>query len=125
MVRSVGRPAPAPAVRVCATITRMARVMSISARTRLPELMDDPALEPRRHAEALRGLARINRWSGSVRILWGPLRMLARRRGGRTLRVLDLATGAGDLPIGLWRRAQRAGLPLELAACDASPRAEF
>jgi 2-polyprenyl-3-methyl-5-hydroxy-6-metoxy-1,4-benzoquinol methylase len=42
---------------------------------------------------------------------------------GRPLRVLDIATGAGDVPIGLWRRAVRTGVPLEVAGCDLSPGA--
>src|SRR5262249_53745639 len=33
------------------------------------------------------------------------------------------ATGAGDLPIRLWHRAQRAGLPVHIDGCDRSPDA--
>jgi 2-polyprenyl-3-methyl-5-hydroxy-6-metoxy-1,4-benzoquinol methylase len=36
---------------------------------------------------------------------------------------LDIATGAGDIPLALWRAAKRRGWPLELAGCDISPRA--
>jgi 2-polyprenyl-3-methyl-5-hydroxy-6-metoxy-1,4-benzoquinol methylase len=36
---------------------------------------------------------------------------------------LDIATGAGDIPLVLWRTAKRRGWPVELAACDISPRA--
>jgi 2-polyprenyl-3-methyl-5-hydroxy-6-metoxy-1,4-benzoquinol methylase len=39
------------------------------------------------------------------------------------LRVLDLATGAGDLPIRLWHKARRAHIQLRLEGCDVSPRA--
>jgi SAM-dependent methyltransferase len=85
--------------------------------------MDQPDLDTARHAAALRGLARINRVSGSDRILWPPLAALARTLGGRPLRVLDVATGAGDVPIRLARRARRAGVALELAACDRSSTA--
>ncbi len=92
-------------------------------RRRRPELMDQPDLDARQHVHALRGLERINFWSGSVRILWPPIRALLRQAGGRPLRVLDLAAGAGDVPIGLWRRAHRAGWPLEIEAWDISPRA--
>jgi 2-polyprenyl-3-methyl-5-hydroxy-6-metoxy-1,4-benzoquinol methylase len=83
--------------------------------------MDQPGLDPRLHARALRGLARINFWSGSARILWPPLAALARRLRPRPLRVLDLATGGGDVPVRLWRRACRAGLDLEVEGCDVSP----
>src|SRR5947209_1319629 len=82
--------------------------------------MDQPGLPPARHTQALDGLARINFWSGSAGILWPPLRDLAVRQGGR-LRLLDLATGAGDVPIRLWRRAVRAGLSWDVQGCDVSP----
>jgi 2-polyprenyl-3-methyl-5-hydroxy-6-metoxy-1,4-benzoquinol methylase len=94
---------------------------SLSQRRRRPEVMDQPDLPAPRHDGALRGLARLNFWSGSARILWGPLKALARRVPGRPLRVLDLATGAGDLPVRLWRRARRSGLELAVEGCDVSP----
>jgi hypothetical protein len=80
----------------------------LSQRRRRPEVMDQPGLSPPRHARALRGLARINFWSGSAGILWRPLAALCRRPDTQHLRVLDLATGGGDVPIRLWRRARRA-----------------
>jgi SAM-dependent methyltransferase len=94
---------------------------SLSQRRRRPEVMDQPGLPAPRHDRALRGLARLNSWSGSARLLWGPLAQLARRAPRRPLRVLDLATGAGDVPVRLWRRARRGGLDLEIDACDISP----
>lgn len=92
-------------------------------RRRRPELMDQPDLDARQHARALRGLERINFWSGSVRILWSPILALLRQTGGRPLRVLDVASGAGDVPIGLWRKAHEAGHSLDIDAWDVSPRA--
>src|SRR5260370_5692148 len=85
-----------------------------------PELMDDPALDAEQHRQALRGLERINRWSGSARILWRPLVRLARQIAPRPCRVLDVATGGGDVLRGLWRRAMKAGLPIRLEGCDVS-----
>jgi 2-polyprenyl-3-methyl-5-hydroxy-6-metoxy-1,4-benzoquinol methylase len=41
--------------------------------------------------------------------------------GPRPLRVLDLATGGGDVPLRLWRRARRAGLDWHLEGWDQSP----
>ena len=46
----------------------------LSQRQRRPEIMDQPDLEPRRHADALHGLARINFFSSSAGTLWPPLR---------------------------------------------------
>ena len=88
---------------------------------RRPEIMDQPDLNADRHVKALRGLARINFWSGSAGILWPALAALARTMAPNSPRVLDVATGGGDLPIRLWRRAQRAGLTLHLEGCDISP----
>ena len=85
--------------------------------------MDDPELDAGRHLQALRGLARLNRFSRADRILWGPIRRLASRVGSAPLRVLDIATGAGDLPVRLWRRAGRDRSALEIEGCDRSPQA--
>src|SRR5207249_155678 len=85
-----------------------------------PELMDQPDLALDQHEQALRGLARINAWSGSARILWPELAALARRLQPAPLRVLDVASGGGDVPIRLWKRARRAGLNVEFQGCDRS-----
>ncbi len=94
--------------------------LDVRRRRREPESMDQPDLDPRQHVEALRGLERINRWSGSARILWPPLLDLARRAEATRLRVLDVATGAGDVPIRLWLRARKAGLDFHIDGCDRS-----
>lgn len=92
----------------------------LDSRRYAAERMDDPSLDPALHEGALRGLERINAISATARALWGPLVRLA---GTRPLRVLDLACGAGDVAIGLRRRARHAGRPIDVAACDVSPRA--
>jgi SAM-dependent methyltransferase len=91
-------------------------------RNRQPEVMDRPDLDRPRHFQALRGLERINFWSGSAGILWPPIRDLARQSAG-PLRLLDVATGAGDVPIRLWHKARRAGLAVRIDGCDRSPAA--
>jgi len=96
---------------------------SLAHRHREPELMDDPALAPGEHEAALRGLARINRVTAVARLAWEAVERLARERPEAPLRVLDVATGAGDLPLALARRARTRGVELDLAACDLSPRA--
>ena len=85
-----------------------------------PELMDQPELDAAQHDVALTGLSRINAWSGSARILWPEIAALARRLHPASLRVLDVATGGGDVPIRLWKRARRHGLNLQLEGCDRS-----
>jgi 2-polyprenyl-3-methyl-5-hydroxy-6-metoxy-1,4-benzoquinol methylase len=89
----------------------------------VPERMDDPQLPTDEHELALAGLARLNRWSGGDVGLWRHLLAEARRVSPRPLRVLDVATGSGDLPIRLARRARAARVPLQFSACDCSPTA--
>lgn len=101
----------------------MAFLLDVSRRVLCPEVMDDPGLDPERHAQALSGLARLNAWSGSARILWGGIAPCLRATPATALRILDVASGAGDVPIRLWRRARRAGWNVEVAGCDLSPTA--
>jgi 2-polyprenyl-3-methyl-5-hydroxy-6-metoxy-1,4-benzoquinol methylase len=84
------------------------------------EDIDDPALDRDRLHGALGGLTTINALSRSAEILWPPIRRLARELKSDRLRVLDIATGAGDVPIRLWRKARRAGLALEIHGIDVS-----
>jgi 2-polyprenyl-3-methyl-5-hydroxy-6-metoxy-1,4-benzoquinol methylase len=100
------------------------RPMDLSLRKRRleQELMDDPALEAERHFAALQGLERINRWSGSLDILWPTLSGIAREEPDRTLRVLDVGTGSGDIPIGLNLRAAQRRIRLRVDGCDRSER---
>jgi 2-polyprenyl-3-methyl-5-hydroxy-6-metoxy-1,4-benzoquinol methylase len=101
----------------------------LEARHLIPERMDDPALDAPRHRQALRGLQRLNRLARSVRIVWEPVRELATAgvsalpRPAAPLRVLDVATGAGDLPVALWRLARRQDLPMQIDGCDRSDTA--
>jgi 2-polyprenyl-3-methyl-5-hydroxy-6-metoxy-1,4-benzoquinol methylase len=96
---------------------------SVARRRQEPEIMDQPDLAPERHLQALRGLERINRWSGSAGLLWRPILSQAPKSLVQPLRLLDVATGGGDVPLRLWQKARRGGLELEIAGCDRSPYA--
>jgi SAM-dependent methyltransferase len=95
----------------------------LSERDRKPEVMDGPGLHPAEHARALRGFGRINWFSRSASILWPPIARLARSNDGTTIRVLDLASGGGDVPIALARRALSGHLRVEVEGSDTSPEA--
>jgi SAM-dependent methyltransferase len=84
--------------------------------------MDDPDLNETQHFGALRGLSRMNFVSFSTRFLWSAITQSA-RSNGKPLRVLDVASGAGDTALRLWRLSQRQGVPLEIAGVDISERA--
>lgn len=98
---------------------------SLRQRNLQPEVMDQPDLDAGEHHLALDSLARINRISSSARILWRPIRKLCdeRKKAGNTkpVRVLDVATGGGDVPVRLGQIAQREGYALDIAGCDFSP----
>lgn len=85
----------------------------------VPEIMDDPALDRAEHARALAGLARLNRLSRAAVPLARQVIRLASSLE-RPVRLLDIATGSGDVPLALASRAQAAGVKLELHACDIS-----
>jgi len=75
--------------------------------------MDDPDLTPDLHDDALVGLARLNRVAGADRGFREPLRALFAAAGPGPVRILDLATGSGDLPVALDRWLARARPDLE------------
>jgi 2-polyprenyl-3-methyl-5-hydroxy-6-metoxy-1,4-benzoquinol methylase len=102
-----------------------------------PERMDQPGLADDRHRQALEGLARTNRLSGSAGTLWKQIRrhvlttVTAERaakgssgKSGETpqkLSLCDVASGAGDVAVALARRARRAGVKLRVTGYDVSP----
>jgi 2-polyprenyl-3-methyl-5-hydroxy-6-metoxy-1,4-benzoquinol methylase len=85
--------------------------------------MDQPGLDPAEHARALRGLGRINRLSRSDAILWPAIARLARASQGTPIRVLDLASGGGDVAMALTARAARARLDVRIEGSDVSAEA--
>lgn len=89
-------------------------------RTRTPELMDDPQLPEDDHREALAGLARLNRISGVAGPLYSRLAQYAKQIGDRPLKVLDVASGSGDVPIRWALRGKRSGVPLQITTTDVS-----
>lgn len=104
----------------------MRLLLDLKERARRREMMDEPDLDPARHRHALIGLQRLNKWSGSARLLWQPIAELARSTGKQgQISVMDVATGAGDNLIEIARLARRVlgGIDLELAGCDISARA--
>src|SRR5215208_4876137 len=98
---------------------------SLRERHLQPEIMDRPDVDVGEHHQALDAISRINFISASSLILWPPIRDLCRERqqsgDARPGRGLDVATGGGDVPCRMWRRARRKGLSLEVAGCDFSP----
>ncbi|MEM9826133.1 MAG: methyltransferase domain-containing protein [Planctomycetota bacterium] len=102
-------------------------------RIREEEWMDRPDLDDRLHRDALLGLARLNRISAVAGPLYRRIRRLARQTAGdlnsittspdRPLRVLDVASGGGDVPIDWLKRAAQDQFNLEITTLDISPLA--
>jgi len=101
----------------------MPLLRDLSHRDRRPELMDDPALAETLHRQALSGLERVNRISGIASLLWRSIHPLCQRSPQRPLRVFDVGCGGGDISVGVWKKAQRAGCPIQIGGCDISPKA--
>jgi len=63
------------------------------------ELLDDPGADPVIVARSLENIARANRWfGGTLAVRYGLARVLDGVPRGGPLTLLDLGTGAGDLP---------------------------
>lgn len=92
----------------------------LTRRRQQPEVMDQPGLDAASHRAALRALARLNVVGRGAGLLWPPLAALAREMLPRPPRVLDVATGGGDVVVRLARRARRAGLGITFDGCDRS-----
>ena len=92
-------------------------------RDRQPELMDDPALSKEEHQQALRGLTRLNRFSGVSGAMYRRIRDHATTSQATRLRVLDVASGAGDLPVSWAKRARKDSIKLDITTVDISPTA--
>jgi 2-polyprenyl-3-methyl-5-hydroxy-6-metoxy-1,4-benzoquinol methylase len=87
------------------------------------EIMDGPNVDPSAHAEALEGLKRINTVSKTALIMADPIIALARRKHLKTISVLDIACGGGDVPIEVATIARREGIEIDLTLLDRSETA--
>ena len=84
-----------------------------------PEMMDRPQPVSEELERDLGNLISLNRWFGSRRQLLHFLRRWW--RAGESCRVLDLCTGAGDLPRAMVDFARSRGVTISVVAVDANP----
>ncbi|MFW5752769.1 MAG: methyltransferase domain-containing protein [Planctomycetota bacterium] len=95
-----------------------------SHRARGEEYLDHPDCDPALAVASYRFMARINRWWGGTRAVQRFLARLARRHPpGTSLRVLDIGTGAGDIPRALLRWARRRGIALQITGLEPAAHA--
>lgn len=86
------------------------------------ELLDDPGADPAVVARSLANIARANRWfGGRAAALWGIDQLLREAGTARAFTLLDIGTGAGDLPVAAVRHAARRGQVLRAIGLERSP----
>jgi len=81
-----------------------------------PELMDRPQPVSTELETDLRNLRALNRWFGSYELIQNFLRSWIRR--GDHLRIVDLATGSGDIPRLIIDHARKVGAEVSVRAVD-------
>ena len=94
--------------------------MSLAARIRVDEQMDDPGLAPETYDRVLKDLARVNAVTLAAR---PTVNFLARGAKGMTaMRLLDVGFGHGDMLRRIARWAKRRRLAADLIGVDLNPR---
>jgi len=94
----------------------------VPRRASAPERMDDPHLALDELRAALAGLTWTNRRLGGTRALVTALEpYVAAAPPDRPFEVLDVGTGAADLPLELLALGRRLGRPLVITAIDRNP----
>jgi SAM-dependent methyltransferase len=92
--------------------------MTTLARAAGRELMDEPAQDRAELARSLGDLRRVNRWLGGTRVVLHHLEALFARHPRPSYRLLDVATGAGDIPVQVARWARERDVQVEIVASD-------
>ena len=84
--------------------------------------MDRPDNSEADLRRALADLGRVNRWLGGRSALVRALAPLFLRSSpGRTIDLLDIGTGGGDMPLSMVRLAERLGRRISVTAIDRDP----
>ncbi len=100
----------------------LSRTLGLDRRSSADEIMDTEPLSAPVVDRTLRFLELTNRWFGGAGIV---LRALERwRRGwpaGTELRLLDVGTGAADIPRAILAWAQSVGVDISITAIDSAP----
>jgi SAM-dependent methyltransferase len=93
------------------------------ARRRGVELLDDPAIDPALAARSLQDVARSNVWFGGASAVIAELIPVLRKASARPtpLTLLDVGTGAGDIPELARRVATRNGVQLLTIGLEVTP----
>lgn len=94
----------------------------VPPRSFAPEIMDRPDNSHDDLDGALRDIRRVNRYLGGSRTILRSLRpILLEADPDRTVELLDVGTGAADVPIAMVNQARRLGRRLSVTAVDRDP----
>jgi ubiquinone/menaquinone biosynthesis C-methylase UbiE len=86
-----------------------------------PELMDGNGFSADDLATNFRDIQRVNRWFGGTSAILTALPKLI-RSGATTFSLLDLGTGAADIPMAVERWCDARGYDVDITATDVSPQ---
>ncbi len=86
------------------------------------EQMDAAALDPKVYARVLGDLAKVNRITMAHRATLGFLDTVFARHPGKTIRILDVGFGEGDLLRTIARHAEKRGMKVALTGIDLNPK---
>jgi 2-polyprenyl-3-methyl-5-hydroxy-6-metoxy-1,4-benzoquinol methylase len=91
----------------------------LTRRRFVPEFMDDPLIDPAELAASLRFIRLVNARLGGASAALGHVRRWTKEwPADRPLLVLDVGTGAADIPLALLRWGRSRGLCLRITAVD-------
>jgi ubiquinone/menaquinone biosynthesis C-methylase UbiE len=86
----------------------------------IPELLDTDSGTPAQIAASLSDLRRINRWFGGIPTSQSMVQSISRKSGVRSLSLLEVAAGAGYVPLTLRERLSPRGIHLAITLLDRS-----
>jgi ubiquinone/menaquinone biosynthesis C-methylase UbiE len=84
----------------------------------IPEWLDDDKGSPAEVAASLNDLRHINDWFGGTRTTVALLQSVADDAAERTLSLLEIAAGAGHVPLATQRALSRHGVQLQVTLLD-------
>lgn len=98
-------------------------MIDLSSRRREAEWMDAPDADPKQLRQSLKFIRRVNFLFGYTRATLSHFkRFSAAWEPGRTIRILDVATGSADVPKAILRWSLRAGFDLRIVGIDLHAR---
>jgi len=84
----------------------------------IPELLDTDSGTPADVAAALSDLRHINQWFGGIAATQSMIAQAARRLGVSSLSLLEVASGAGYVPLAAGKRMQKLGVQIHVTLLD-------